>query len=611
MNSKKTLITAILLALVLLLVPTAALARDNAGAASQYKLLIIAPNEFIDELEPLQRFKDCTGRPTMLLSLEAVYANFGDANSDKAEKVKLCIAHYEEHNNVEYVMLVGDVDKFPVRWRWWGWAKRNPDGTIIPGKDQRGWAVSDLYYADLYNGAGGFDDWDFNNNGLYGEIEFELDPEDCTNCKTINNDHINFLPDVAVGRVPASTPEEVTIYVNKVIAYEMATTPTDSWFKRAALYTGDWLGNANATKDQVEGYLISRGFTEEDIEERYWDSEQTPAQRAATFLSDMNNGLGIVNYLGHGSASDTQWFHHNDLKDGALHNSGMLPVIFAGACDTGMFARLVPSEHYVDTSNQTHCGINKGETFTYGAYPYNDVPRPSPLQPGEVTCNSVTYKFDMGCLAESFLFAYGNPTGSGGAIAYLGERSGGQATIVDLDKHFFKAYEQGYDVLGDMWKYMIEKYYAQHNLANSHTWVRDWTDWPLGHAFDEPQKLILFGDSSLVIGGAFTSTLNGNVYDGNGGPLQSYSRYRITGNVTVPTGQTLTAYPSASVLFQDGKSITATASGQNEGFIVNGTPAMPVCFLSLAADPQSEHVVRGMKVSGQVRLRNGGEIKLH
>lgn len=611
MNCKKILITAILLTLALLLIPVPAMAQDNASAASQYKLLIIAPQEFIDELEPLKRFKDCSGRPTILLSLTQVYNFFYGV--DEPESVKRCIAHYEQSNGIEYVMLVGDVDKFPVRWRWWGWAKRNPDGTIIPGKDQRGWAVSDLYYADLYkNGTKNFDDWDSNNNGLYGEIEFELDPENCApNCRRMNNDNIDFLPDVAVGRVPASTPEEVTTYVNKVIAYELKTMPSDTWFKKAALYTGDWLPNGNDIKDDVANYLINRGFKNTDIKRRYWDPKQTPENRAATFVNDLNNGLGVVNYLGHGSTSDTQWFHHNDLKDGALHNSGMLPVVFVGACDTGMFARLVPGEHYIDTKNQPHCGIEKGETFTYGAYPYVNVSRPDPLQNGSVVCNNVSYKFDMGCLAESFIFIYGDPPGSGGAIAFLGERSGGQSTIVDLDKHFFKAYEQGYDILGDMWKYMIEEYYAQHNLANSHTWVRDWKHWRVGHTFDEPQKLILFGDPSLIVGGAFTNTLSGSVYNGNGGPLSSYSRYHITGNVTVPAGQTLTAYPGASVLFQDGKKITAMGTGPNEGFIVNATSDIPVCFMSLAADPQSEHVVHGMKVSGQLRLRNGGEIKLH
>jgi len=119
-------------------------------ATCQDKLLIIAPDEFIDELKPLKRFKDATVRPTILLSLNDVYNSFNGV--DEPEQIKRCIAYYEDEYSVSFVMLVGDVDKFPVRWRWWGYVGENPDGTLAYNTkdDQRGWAVSDLYYADLY-----------------------------------------------------------------------------------------------------------------------------------------------------------------------------------------------------------------------------------------------------------------------------------------------------------------------------------------------------------------------------------------------------------------------------------------------------------------------------
>jgi hypothetical protein len=212
--------TALLLAVLLLPVPVQA---NN-------ELLIIAPEAFIDELLPLLRFKEASGRPTVLVSLTQVYANPQCSGADEAEQVKRCIAFYQASLGIEHVLLVGDVDQFPVRYRWWG----------LPG--QEGWAVSDLYYADLYkHGTTTFDDWDANNNGLYSEIEF-TDPGNCApNCRSINNDDIDFIPDVTVGRIPASTGAEVAAYVNKVIAYEMRTTTADAWFNKAALYTGTWL----------------------------------------------------------------------------------------------------------------------------------------------------------------------------------------------------------------------------------------------------------------------------------------------------------------------------------------------------------------------------------
>ena len=64
MNSKNVLTAAVLLALVLLLIPMPATAQSGATAISDYDLLIIAPDEFIEELQPLKRFKDASARPT-------------------------------------------------------------------------------------------------------------------------------------------------------------------------------------------------------------------------------------------------------------------------------------------------------------------------------------------------------------------------------------------------------------------------------------------------------------------------------------------------------------------------------------------------------------------
>ena len=594
MDYKKILKLTVLLAI--LLIPALANSQDN--------LLIIAPDEFIDELEPLKRFKDASGRPTHLLSLTQVYNNPSFNGADEAEEVKKCIAYYEEHNNVEYIMLVGDVDKFPVRWRWWGRI----------GEEY--WGVSDLYYADLYkDGTTTFDDWDLTDNGLYGEIEFDPDG-------TINNDNIDFLPDVSVGRIPASTPEEVSAYVNKIIIYELKTKFSDTWFKTAGLYTGCSDSWDNSDKDKAGVSLTNRGFTllptsaAQRIRYGRWCTPppdpccDPPSNMPQTIISDLNNGIGFANYIGHGNTSGWANLGFGSTQLSQVNNSGQLPVAFAAACDTGMFAHMARFYPYKDEDGQGHRGTSNGETLETGPYPHVNLPKPNCLQDGQVVYNFTTYVFDRECFAETFIF--GNPIGSTGAIAYLGERTGGRQWARMLDRYFFEAYDTGgRDVLGDMWKYMIEEYYVYYDLANANTWPHQPSDWDWGHRFDEPQKLILFGDPSLIVGGAFRISLSGNIYDDNGGPLSSYSRYRITNDVTVPAGETLTAYQSASVLFEDGKKIIAVDSNPGNGFIVNGTSNNPVCFLSMASDPQSQQVVHGMKVYGQLRMRNGGEIKLY
>lgn len=563
------------------------------SAFSQENLLIIAPDVFLDALQPLKQFKDASGRPTTLLSLSQVYASFTGA--DEAEKVKKCIASYQQSAGIDYVMLVGDVDRFPVRWRWWGL------------QQQEYWGVSDLYYADLYkHGTTTFDDWDNNNNGLYGEIEFTPDGN-------INNDTIDFLPDVSVGRIPASAAAEVTAYVNKIINYELKTLPTDAWFKTAALYTGCWDSTCNSQKDEIGNFLTNQGFS--SLTKRYCNFGVTPNQPPACaphcIITDLNSGVGFVNYCGHGDWDGWSCLNFHSTHICSLNNSSKLPVGFGAACATGMFARMARFHPYLDVNGKKHCGTDNGEVLNPGPYPHSNLPKPACLQTGDTTCSIGFVKFDRECFAENFLFDI--PTGSDGAVAYLGARTDARPWIEKLDKYFFQAYDAGgLRILGDMWKYMLEQYYNLYDIGNSHTWSYDSTHWDEGQKFDEPQKLILFGDPSLVVGGAFTNTKSGNVWDLSGGPWFSYFRYRIVGDVTVPAGQVLNVYPGASILFVDGKKITALDSNPSNGFIVNGTQTAPVYFLSVVPpNPGAQYVVHGIKVKGQLKVRNGGQIKLY
>lgn len=90
------------------------------------------------------------------------------------------------------------------------------DGT---GYEER--YISDLYYADVfrYNNETGysFDDWDSNNNNVFGEWNKE------------NKDVLDLFPDVYVGRIPCRTIFNARNLVDKLINYE---TKKKTWFKK-------------------------------------------------------------------------------------------------------------------------------------------------------------------------------------------------------------------------------------------------------------------------------------------------------------------------------------------------------------------------------------------
>ncbi|WP_165394741.1 C25 family cysteine peptidase [Methanofollis fontis] len=422
------------------------------------KLLILAPEEFTGALAPLKQHKDDTEMPAEIVSLETVYANYEGA--DEPEQIKRCIADYEETAGVIYVMLVGDGDRFPMRF------------TMTDRKDEnaynRAFYSSDLYYADLYRENGTFDDWDANDNGYYGELRGESIPD------TLNVDDVDMIPDVMVGRVPASTAQEVETYVDKVITYESGAYNA-TWTERALLIHSGWVDNGCAVlediaSDYLTGFEITRLYPEGN------PCMPTPTPNATNVNAALNRGTRFVSYIGHGNQWGFTCYVMSDMA--GLHNDGMTPIIFASACDTGIFTTQPPYHPYTDVEGVEHNGCANGEIFT-------DVPpQPAPLQ----TTN--------------------NPDGFGveitvkrtdGAIGYIGCAVGAQPYSTDLNRYFFERYQYsaGHLTLGQMWAYMVSEYYEQHDLPET----VDPVNWHIVAEAHQPWKFHLFGDPSLRVGG--------------------------------------------------------------------------------------------------------------
>ena len=545
---------------------------------SQSPLLILAPSEFSEKLRPLERFKECSLRPTILLSLDQIYNNPLFTGKDTPEQIKKCIAYYEKNHGVHYVMLVGDCDKFPVRYLC------RDVGT------PSGYQPSDLYYADLYKSDGSFDNWDGNGNGLYGQF-------DGTSANS-NIDNINWVPDVAVARVPASSIDEVSTYVEKVIRYELQTT-NSGWFKNALLVTGDWDEDI-VTKEYIANNYLNGFNIIKHYHTTVWpvfpidpnDVAGSMDKRAAPMTNYINQGVGFLNHYGHGSIDDFAYVydkrHLNDLT-----NTNKLPIVFSCGCATAEFAPNPPWQDFYDINNNFHGGHTPGVN--------ESVPTPNPIQPGE----GEIFNCDREARPEDWVVHRNT-----GAIAYVGSAGTANPGYPPyVDKPFFQAYYLGRRTLGDVWTYTQNQYLKE--LFDQNGNAKNSDEWHRYAAWNGLIRFMPFGDPSLVIGGAFTKNLSGNVSNASIGYLHGYTRYRITGNVTVPLGQTLSADSSVSVLFQNGTKITAMDTNPNKGFIIRPGSYMSVCFLAIPPDPKSNYVVRGVKISGQFKMRNGGEIKLY
>ena len=427
------------------------------------KLLIIAPDIFFAALQPLKKHKEATGIWTHIVTLSSVYQDF--AGNDEAERVKRCIEYYHRQQGIGHVLLVGDSDVFPVRYTKSDREYANAFNTSYDS--------TDLYYAALYKADGTFDDWDWNKNGLYGELHGQ------THTGEINIDKVNLTPTVAVGRAIVTTLAGITRFVKRQIRYESKAYQA-SWIKKALLMAAhDWPGeNAceiidRIKKNYLKGYSCTMLASTDDKACSYAGT-LTAAKVTETF----NSGVGLVAYIGHGATNALQipggyWFKEEVFN---LTNEDCLPIMAAAACGTAQFATLPPYLPYTDIHGVYHTGTDKGEIFT------SMPPPPACIQ------SEYNPTFDLA--------TYLTVSTDAGAIAYLGGNTGMQSYAGALLEYFFQGLPTCYTI-GEAWQRMIRQYYENYGLPGS---LAE-TNWFEVAKYHQPWKFMLFGDPSLRIGG--------------------------------------------------------------------------------------------------------------
>ena len=295
-----------------------------------YDFLIIAPENYHDELSSLCDHKEKFGVKTRLVGVnEAIERMFWEGRDD-AEKIKYFIKRSIEEWGVSHVLLVGGLDgqsktwSLPVRY-----------SHVVPPTEQEypeQSFISDLYYADIYDSLGEFSSWDSNNDDFFAEWNEDFKEE------------MDLYPDVYLGRIPCRNEREVRIMVDKIINYETYSSD-DSWFNNLVLVAGDSYPDASGFN---EGKLISEeaievmpGFNPLKVYASIDDINRRTVNRA------MNQGAGFAYFCGHGSPASWSthfppdgltWTTGYNLKDMLpLRNGYKLPITVVGGCHNGQF----------------------------------------------------------------------------------------------------------------------------------------------------------------------------------------------------------------------------------------------------------------------------------
>lgn len=426
------------------------------------RLLIVAPEQFHVALQLYVKHKE-RQRPTEVVALETVLHK--TAGVDDPERLKRYLFEAWKSRGVRYVLLVGDADVLPVRFM--------VLDRVTPPAFDYAFYPCDLYYSDLAKADGSFDDWngrrDAFHAGYFGEVRGEKNKSD-----PINFDQVDYRPDVALGRWPVGTADEVRLVAEKSIGYEHGVANGQAaGLRRAALLSvGGWV-DSRELLDRAAAALPA-GWP---VEKRYYADafrdDGTPAPSEDNVVQLLNDGLGLVCHAGHGT--DDSWADcFSTRRLAGVKNAGRLPVMISAGCSTARFATLPPYEAYVDVDGREHAGTNFGEVFD--APP----PPPAPYQSGP---------YNPTGLGEQLLRG-----GPGGAVAYIGCNTGSQPCGLTLLEGFVMALGKSpQPVLGDCWAAAVAHYYDAERLAD----LTPNDDWYPPSIFFQGMKFMLFGDPSL------------------------------------------------------------------------------------------------------------------
>ena len=254
--------------------------------------VIITVDEFASAVQPLADWRAAEGLETMVVTMANIRNEFGHSGNDPRLVQRFLSTAYRRWATApRYALLVGNGT----------YDYRNVTGSgdnLIPAPMTR--------------------------------TEEGVRPADMVLGDVLGDDAV---AEIAVGRLPATTPADVTAMVNKIIAYEGAAA--SNWSLDALLAAGeaDAAGNFEASVDALAGAALAGRAVR-----RLSASEDSDAGRAG-ILEALGAGTRLVSYVGHGGFDQLASGNLLAAEDVAsLTNGAALPVLLAATCHAGNFA---------------------------------------------------------------------------------------------------------------------------------------------------------------------------------------------------------------------------------------------------------------------------------
>ena len=278
------------------LTPEARISYAESLRSTKYPVdyLVVGPRSFLSTVQPLLDLRREQGLRSRAVSIEEVYDAFGygESSPQALQEFLAYVYHHWPQPSPRYVLLVGDATYDFKDYLGTGTENQVPPLQV---RTRYLWTASDPSYAAV--------------NGQ--------DP----------------FPDFAIGRLPASTAEELRVMVAKLLAYETGEMSLSGPAVLVADNT-DPGGNFQATAEALaSGVLASQELTK-----IYLGQLGTASTRRAV-VEAFDRGASLMSYIGHGSVN--LWAQEKIFENatvGELLPQSQQPVVLTMNCYNGWFS---------------------------------------------------------------------------------------------------------------------------------------------------------------------------------------------------------------------------------------------------------------------------------
>ncbi len=285
--------------------------RDRSNNA---EAVILTHSRFIEVSEELLEYRRSQGWAIELIDIQDIYDEFNAGIKSPIaiqDFLRYAFFNWQRTNRLKYVLLMGD-SNFDYKTR----SQTNLDfvPTFFIQTREFGASATDYPYSLIA-----------------GDDE---------------------VPDLFVGRLPVTSNADVNNVVNKIIEYESVGN-ADAWRNRALFISGNdrvtfeldnFLGDVNpafrSQNSRVIESLLPNHITSlrlHTIRDETVDFDPNFGG-SATLLDAWNDGLFLINFMGHGGGGIWADVQLMDLPDvDRLSNEGMYPFVTSMTCFTGAF----------------------------------------------------------------------------------------------------------------------------------------------------------------------------------------------------------------------------------------------------------------------------------